>query len=135
MFRTNRIVSDGGFVFPTIISSNLSNTQITIGKAYNLNLANVGDDKINSKNNMVTFGIQYGDDIYPFTASFNNTNTLFYNCFNPVTFKALSGRIKFDFTVSTVTFTNAYETSFKTAPPNLAELNSITLKYMYFYLV
>lgn len=84
---------------------------------------------------MVTFGIQYDDNIYPFTASFNNTNILFYNCFNPISLKTLSGKITFDFTASTVTFNTAYETSFNTAPPTSTKPNLITLKYMYFYLV
>ena len=134
-FRTDRIVSDTGFVFPTILTSGLSNTQITIGNAYNLNLANVGEEKIDTKNNMVTFGIQYEDNVYPFTASFNNTNILFYNCFHPISFRTLSGRITFDFTAGTVTFNTAYETSFNTTPPKSTNPKTITLKYMYFYLV
>ena len=134
-FRTSRIVSDNGFVFPTILNSGLYNTTLKIGYANKINLENMGENNINSKNNMVTFGIQYDDNIYPFTASFNNTNILFYNCFNPISFKTLSGRITFDFTASTVTFNTAYETSFNTAPPTSTNPKSIYLKYMYFYLV
>ena len=134
-FRTSRIVSDNGFVFPTILNSGLYNTTLNIGYANKINLENMGENNINSKNNMVTFGIQYDDNIYPFTASFNNTNILFYNCFNPISFKTLSGRITFDFTASTVTFNTAYETSFNTAPPTSTNPKSIYLKYMYFYLV
>jgi len=133
--RTDRVVNDSGFVYPSLFDSKLSNKTILKGLSYDINTVNIGGTAINSKNNMAYIGIDYKDRIWHIQACIINSSTVGFSLFSFDDLQLITGKFSFDFTNSKLTLESCVTTDFKTSPPTTTNVSTINLRYLYFGLV